>query len=204
MQPNYPMPAPPIVRPVAVKRPWYSGTTLIVAALVVLPPISLALMWWGKRFPVAVRVVLTVFLGLLTLAAALVPEGHGAAIAPPLAEAASAPKAEATKRLSALLRYAPNRLYTTKANMAGWPAARTRDKLDKAIKILNQGDNDAFEEMLRTDPWVVRLRGGLHVFLTGYSTWSGVVRVRLEGSTTELWTVTEALDDLGLSGDTTF
>lgn len=60
-----PMPSAPI--PAASPAPsahqgeaWYLALPVILAALVVLPPIGIILLWTKKPFPVVVRVVLTI------------------------------------------------------------------------------------------------------------------------------------------------
>ena len=50
------------------RHPWYYSTGVVAVTLVALPPVGIVLMWAGGRFPLVLRVPLSLFLGAVFVA----------------------------------------------------------------------------------------------------------------------------------------
>lgn len=78
--------------------------------------------------------------------------------------------------------------------VGGHIGAVSRAKLDQATTLVAQGDREAFERLLATDPGVFVLAEGLEVYVADSDgVLSSVVKVRKKGTTAEIWTVREAI-----------
>lgn len=75
----------------------------------------------------------------------------------------------------------------------GHVAAVSREKLERATRLVAQGDRAAFEAMLASDPGVFVLKPDLAVYVSEAEILGSVCKIRLKGQTAEVWTVREAI-----------
>lgn len=80
-------------------------------------------------------------------------------------------------------------LYVTER---GYVAAFEEDLLDEAMFWAGVGSEKDFERFLNSSPLVFPLKGGVRVYLEGYS-YCGKVKIRPEGSQMSVWTIREAI-----------
>jgi hypothetical protein len=80
-------------------------------------------------------------------------------------------------------------LYVTEG---GYVAALEEDLLDEAMFWAGLGSEKDFERFLNSSPLVFPLKGGVRVYLEGYS-YCGKVKIRPEGSQISVWTIREAI-----------
>ncbi len=76
----------------------------------------------------------------------------------------------------------------------GYVAARTEAQLDQAVRLVADGDREAFAAFVTRGPDVFLLKEGSVVFVvetTGVL--ASHVKIRLKGTTAEVWTLREAL-----------
>ncbi len=108
--------------------------------------------------------------------------------APVVAPAAAAVREGAAKVEAE--RLVPGALYRTND---GYLAAVTREKLDRALRIVDTGDRAALKQLLASDSEVILLKSDLEVYLTETGSLATLVKIRLKGSIAEVWTVREAI-----------
>ena len=80
----------------------------------------------------------------------------------------------------------------TRTTNAGYPASTSEQFLDKAVEYASAHDDEALQELLDTG-LVFLLKGGMEVYIVDTKLFSGKVKIRLKGSTTEVWTLYEAI-----------
>jgi len=80
---------------------------------------------------------------------------------------------------------------TIKTTNSDYVAAFSEKDLDRAISYVSDGDKAAFNQIIESGR-VFLLKAGMKVYVVD-STWTGKVKIRLQGKTIEIWTVKEAL-----------
>ncbi len=76
----------------------------------------------------------------------------------------------------------------------GYVAARTEAQLEQAVRLVADGDREAFAAYVTRGPDVFLLKEGVQVFVVeSKGLLASHVKVRLKGTTAEFWTVREAL-----------
>lgn len=70
----------------------------------------------------------------------------------------------------------------------GYVGALTLAKMERVMEITASGDETALRSYIRQNKTTVTIIGeGLSVYLVEWKVWSGLVRLRVEGTTTEFW-----------------
>ncbi len=77
---------------------------------------------------------------------------------------------------------------------AGYVLCYSESDLDKAIDLAASGDRVAFAKFIEGNPLCGITVAGARVYVTKTKVFSGKVRIRPEGETTEFWTLTEAVN----------
>jgi hypothetical protein len=78
----------------------------------------------------------------------------------------------------------------------GYVASTSLDKVERAVKYLAASDKEGFNLFVHGDPEVLLLKAGVRVSeIERAGIRRDYVRVRVRGTLTEFWTVTEALQD---------
>jgi hypothetical protein len=80
----------------------------------------------------------------------------------------------------------------TKVTVGGYIASPSEELLGKGISYATQKDSVAFGKLLSSG-LVIELKDGAPVEIVETKIFSGKIKIRLRGSTTELWTVMEAV-----------
>lgn len=81
---------------------------------------------------------------------------------------------------------------TVYITQGSYPAALDKADVEKVIEYVVQGDNAATQRMIDSGR-VIILKEGLKVYLMETSLFSGLVKIRPEGQTIEVWTNLEAI-----------
>ena len=74
----------------------------------------------------------------------------------------------------------------------GYVAAMEENLLDEAIYRAGVGSEEDFIRFLDSTPHIFPLKGGIRVYLEGFS-FSGKVKIRPQGSQISVWTIREAI-----------
>jgi hypothetical protein len=72
--------------------------------------------------------------------------------------------------------------------------SKNRDDLYQAYKIINQGDQDAFNQLLYSNK-VFLLEQGKKVFVLDREVFNGITKVRYEGQITTFWVLDQSIID---------
>lgn len=81
--------------------------------------------------------------------------------------------------------------YTTRG---GYPASTSKKMVEKVGEYVASGDWEAAEQFIRENhPAIFMLKAGLKVRIVEEDGWTGLIKIRAEGKTTELWTRPEAV-----------
>lgn len=84
------------------------------------------------------------------------------------------------------------RAQNTKITKGGYVASLYEKYLDKAIGYVSAGDKVAFQKIIDSK-LVFILKAGVSVYVVDTKLFSGKIKIRPVGSTTEVWTVFEAV-----------
>jgi len=76
----------------------------------------------------------------------------------------------------------------------GYIAAFEEQDLDRALDFLAQGDRQAFNRFVSSNPGVFVLRPGLAVYRERYRVFAGKVKIRPKGQTWSMWTIPNAIE----------